>query len=76
MAKDFADVVHGHAGLVKPRRVEQATQNLYRAYADQTKLAFRKGLDGQKTTAAPPVRRFRALSPIYFQSPAATNAAQ
>jgi hypothetical protein len=38
--------------LPKGSRVAQAGQNIYRAYADQIKLAFRKGLDGQKTTAA------------------------
>jgi hypothetical protein len=38
--------------LPKGSRVAQAVQTIYQGYADQTKLAFRKGLDGQKTTAA------------------------
>jgi len=38
--------------LPKGSRVVQAAQTFYRAYADQVKQAFRKGLDGQKTTAA------------------------
>jgi hypothetical protein len=38
--------------LPKGSRIAQTAQNIYRAYADQVKLAFRKGLDGQKTTAA------------------------
>lgn len=38
--------------LPKGSRVAQTAQNIYRAFADQAKAAFRKGLDGQKTTAA------------------------
>ena len=38
--------------LPKGTRVAQTAQNIYRAFADQVKAAFRKGLDGQKTTAA------------------------
>ena len=38
--------------LPKGSRVAQTAQNIYRAYTDQVKLAFRKGLDGQPTTAA------------------------
>ena len=38
--------------LPKGSRIAQTAQNLYRTYADQVKMAFRKGLDGQKTTAA------------------------
>ena len=38
--------------LPKGSRIAQTAQNIYRAYTDQVKLAFRKGLDGQPTTAA------------------------
>ena len=38
--------------LPKGSRIAQTAQNIYRAYTDQVKLAFRKGLDGQQTTAA------------------------
>ena len=38
--------------LPKGSRVAQTAQNIYRAFADQVKASFRKGLDGQQTTAA------------------------
>jgi hypothetical protein len=38
--------------LPKGSRIAQTAQNIYRAYTDQVKLAFRKGLDGQPTTVA------------------------
>lgn len=38
--------------LPKGTRIAQTAQNIYRTYADQVKMAFRKGLDGEKTTAA------------------------
>jgi hypothetical protein len=38
--------------LPKGSRIAQTAQNIYRTYAEQVKAAFRKGLDGQKTTAA------------------------
>jgi hypothetical protein len=38
--------------LPKGSRIAQTAQNIYRTYADQVKMAFRKGLDGVKTTAA------------------------
>ena len=38
--------------LPKGSRIAQTAQNIYRAYTEQVKTAFRKGLDGQPTTAA------------------------
>ncbi len=38
--------------LPKGSRLAQAAQNAYRAYTEQVKLAMRKGLNGEKTTAA------------------------
>jgi hypothetical protein len=38
--------------LPRGTRLAQTAQNAYRAYAEQVKVAFRKGLDGQKTSAA------------------------
>ncbi len=38
--------------LPKGTRLAQTAQNVYRTYADQIKLALRKGLAGEKTTAS------------------------
>ena len=38
--------------LPKGSRITQTAQNIYRAYTEQVKQAFRKGIDGQTTTAA------------------------
>ena len=38
--------------LPKGTRLAQTAQNAYRTYADQVKLAMRKGLAGEKTTAS------------------------
>jgi len=38
--------------LPKGTRLAQTAQNVYRLYADQIKLAMRKGLAGEKTTSS------------------------